>query len=587
MKTLKFLILFFLILSSEALAEEPAWELVSMNPPRGTVSNLFKSDNNDLYSFSINNDYLIYYSSNSGDNWNWFGDINLCGLLVYNNILYTEKVVPDIDGSNYCLFKSYDNGKNWIEIAGIWNKKNPVSRLVRDSNKIYVGIYVSKDIDIYLTTDEGTSWEYRGRMVGGGLQTGFSNLYMHKNVLISFGKSKFNGSYIFISKDAGKTWEIHLFEFADIYMIILKSVNEIYLTSDNGIWLSTDTCKTWVQKYFDKENIYGYGISDDNKYQIVSSNSRGILYSTDYGKTWDISEDFKRLQLFQQYLAIYFLDKEHIYVSPGFMGLYQTLDYGKTWVEKNNGYSSDPPRDFNIVSNNDMYISHFGIFKTENSGKNFSLKGNNNTFFTCIAVNKKGYIFVGQGEQTLNDQSIFRSTDNGETWESCYNRGSMINCIVIDSKDNIYAVVSTANVIRSTDDGKTWTNLTAEGDQLAVNNEDDVFSFEWSKIRRSTDKGLTWDSHPALKEPDPTLSYGSRKIVFNNKTKTTWFGPLPNADHSFWGIFKTTDNGRTWNTINLDQQGLEWYPSASRVAVDSLGCWVGTKNGDKFGIYRS
>ena len=67
------------------------------------------------------------------------------------------------------------------------------------------------------------------------------------------------------------------------------------------------------------------------------------------------------------------------------------------------------------------------------------------------------------------------------------------------------------------------------------------------------------------------------RIIFNNKTKSAFYGYIYLMEPWWSGNIKTTDNGRTWFKDNIDFRVNSW-------AVDSSYCWLASTDN---GIYRS
>ena len=605
MKTTKIIFLFILCFSLNAVAEEPAWKLVSMSPPRGTANWYNVSENGTIYLSAGN----ILYSTNNGDSWDWNGDDNNKYIIAYDDYIFTTKETE----TNYYskIYRSSDKGKTWISCTGdwgrartgIWKDKNYLYALVIDDNTIY---------HIYNSSNYGDNWHYKGNLKDPITR---SNVYLsvYNNIIITSGTAlQTTGTNIKVSLDTGKTWDNIVFPNSQYMHIIIKKPNEIYSISDIGIFLSTDTCKHWKPKYLDGYQVTAFDLSEDKKNMVASVANKGIIFSSDSGKTWVQSNEF--ISRTKNISSILFGTKELTFCNPWYLAPFRSTDFGKTWEEVSNGFSATAPLDFVINPYGEMFISHFGIFKSEDQGLNFKFLGVTDYYFTTLAYNSKGYIFAGQGMYTNEGNGIYRSKDGGKTWESFFKISTGINSIIIDSQDKIYAAISAGSVIRSTDDGETWEELDVNSGYLGINDEGHIFSFSSNIIYRSMDNGESWEE-VGVGEYDPTAGEGYGRIIFNSKTKTAAYYGLVTIDNgrSWWkqedygygfgntnnmyfavdssynwlvaykgGILRSTENGKSWE--RMDTSGLK-HSGFIRPAVSPDGhIYVFGATG---GLYRS
>lgn len=155
---------------------------------------------------------------------------------------------------------------------------------------------------------------------------------------------------------------------------------------------------------------------------------------------------------------------------------------------------------------------------------------------------------------TTND-GIYRSVYGGDQWGKVFTQGQVLSMIEVNS---ILLGAGEIGVLRSSDGGNHWTwVLTEDGrSRKTVLIEDVVYAISMgggtreqfeadplsiaSKLRRSTDGGLTWE----LLDLEHAL--GQRIYDINQ---------LGNAllCSSNLGIFKSDDQGKTWTLIRANQ----------------------------------
>ncbi len=558
MKTLKFLILLFLFLTSKVLAEEPAWELVSMNPPRGNASYFANGANGNIYIAGYHGG--IFYSPNYGESWTRIADNNKHGITCINNSIFTKGDETAESKQKFCVYKSTDNGNNWININGNWDDSSPYSNLVKDSIKLFITIQDSNhNYLVYCSTDEGNSWQNIFKFNYNG-SSSLRDLYSNHNILICIESLMKNmGDSLFVSIDTGKTWKASYFK-NFVYKLIITDNNDIFVSTDTGIWSSKDYGNTWEQKWLSDNRINTFFISDDAKsiYANVMSSpdeTFGLKYSSDGGVNWEYIGGFENLNNLQRAITNINFKDNYLFATPQYLGVYRSEDNGKTWQEKNIGYSDIPPSDF-VFADSSIYMSSWGIFKSTNQGKSFDYLGLQANNLSTIGVNSKGDVFVGDGGSGNTQKGIFRSTDGGKIWENKQSFFTVLG-IVINSKDMLFI----APGYGSKDNGETWSDLGIEADYIGINDEDHIFGFTSGIIYRSTDDGLTWEMK-AKTQIDPTHTEWGCKIIFNNKTKTA----------AYYGLI-TTDNGRTW--FQQDSMGYRFGQTESRhFTVDSTYNWI-------------
>ncbi|MDI6766515.1 MAG: T9SS type A sorting domain-containing protein [Bacteroidota bacterium] len=201
-----------------------------------------------------------------------------------------------------------------------------------------------------------------------------------------------------------------------------------------------------------------------------------------------------------------------------------------------------------------------------------------------ITTNSHGHIFTGTG-----DSGVYRSTDRGENWINVKNYPARVEALAVNSNDFIFAGPS-----NSTDYGESWSDMDFRNDYVfsicAAPNGDlftGVLDFEdyiGGLIYHSMDNGDHWTNiNNGL---DSTLSLS----IFQHSSGNLFVGsiwidvyvdkPPPNQWFFYGGLRSSTDNGRTWLTLD----GLYNY-TVSSLKEDRQG-WIfaGTYGN---GMYRS
>lgn len=116
----------------------------------------------------------------------------------------------------------------------------------------------------------------------------------------------------------------------------------------------------------------------------------------------------------------------------------------------------------------------------------------------CIAVKSNGHIFVGS-----DSAKVLRSTDGGATFTKTYvmaNQGSFNKVYEIceTAAGTMLGYATAGRIFRSTDSGNSWTVINAAlgsgGPFYMSVQSNTVYVHEGSRIKQSTDDGLTWSN---------------------------------------------------------------------------------------------
>jgi photosystem II stability/assembly factor-like uncharacterized protein len=610
-------ILAFILSLSAINAAEPYWELYSMTPPRGMVWNFAQSKITDNIFLSSNNG--VFKSTNHGESWR----LVLSGGPVYKVIITDNGYLFAIqrwglnygtDNNKHAVYRSFDDGETWESIKDFWTDQPSGGSVCAPFNVISDGNYIFmsliKDIlgdeklDFYYTNDFGNSWSKSFTLIAKesineqDLNFVQSKINYFKDSTIIQCKLDSDSNFLLKSKDFGKSWSKTSYGF---YINEFYSVNknELYITTTNGLYYSSDEGDNWSLKWL--EGVFTLNMIKKNDTIIVSTFRNGIYYSHNGGDTWenikpiDIILDYKLDDVYTFPQSPFTIDNNgRIYNSQGESGIYITDDGGNSWQESDDGFSALNPYDLIFNKKGEALITARGVFKSDPTLKNWKLLGLKGYSLKHIAENSKGKLFACDWfSDWYFPHSIFRSTDDGKTWSSL---GEYYAFWLLCSTNDVLLRSTGDNApCTSSDDGDTWVCHDILHSRIGVNGRGNLFSLGWcdldypSCIYSSIDNGKTWnfvggDGYWGRRTDDYNSPfYFQFKTVFNNKTKSSWFGPAE-FDFNLQVIYKTTDDGLTWKSKILNND-YDWYPSSDLVAVDSLGCWIAPRDG--YGIYRS
>jgi|GEM_PF-546533 len=346
-----------------------------------------------------------------------------------------------------------------------------------------------------------------------------------------------------------------------ILSIAIKG-NNVFVATDDGIYLSTDDGNNWFKKHdstLDASQL-SYSISY-NFFKKLLGNSNDIY------DLWA-----------QRYLflcdAVYASD-DMIFANIGFNhgGIFISTDNGDHW--NNNSLPMATTCCFAKIDSNIFFGQYNfpigGVWITTNMGKSWKTTLENTS---VVALAQSGNtIFAG----TLG-KGIYATTDNGDSWIQ-KNNGLTTDTIISLSVNgkNIYAGSWNQGVFVSMDNGDSWhrrndglTNWTIR--RIAVNGNN-IFVGTWNGIFLSTDNGLTWIERNKGLTDKFILS-----LAINGNQ--LWAGTRK-------GLFLSTDMGASWlpknNGLNeIDIMGLDTINNNILAASRTNGVFLSTNNGNNW-----
>ncbi len=286
-----------------------------------------------------------------------------------------------------------------------------------------------------------------------------------------------------------------------------------------------------------------------------------VLRSNDAGNTW---ESIFKASKGTNYVRISYMNNGVIFLGTWYEdeGVYISTDYGNTW-----NLTEDPL----LLGDNSSSPSF--TYLTDSiflglSGDNFLIKSTDGgTSWSIVdSVSEKltneSPVYLGNGiciaafEESSFKDRIWRSTDYGDTWTlTLPSSGTYFEVEEIAYLDNGHCIATiespsnTYHYFKSTDYGVTWID---KGIMCSLNKKPrsycnlgggKVLAYQYNSpyyyIRESTDYGETWN---ALSQVDDLgkLSYGSGKV-------------FAGSDYGTFGSVRiSNDGGSTWTDNHLE-----------------------------------
>jgi len=395
-----------------------------------------------------------------------------------------------------------------------------------------------------------------------------------------------SGNIIYTSTDKGLTWSENLVYSSSNSFIELQAKNNWIVAkrynpnvvNSYAIHLSTDNGLSWSRissspDYFINTNLMvsdsGYLYAVD-QYEVQFSRYRQLARYD--GVQWNrIGNTIPFFAGGVSTLAIDRLNTIYLGTSgstqPG-PGLFISTDYGTTWR------LSQFRRNFNIINvsvPNKIIVGTVpigaidgGIFVSTDGGTSWAGMGITDKIVSSVAVDSSGIMFAS------TDDGVYRYNAVEENWDPTELTNNAYDALLITKSNRIVTTSSTLGVFYSTDQGRTWIVSGPKArDVVTMTTNDSGYIFAGTlggRIFVSTNRGTSWSQVPSGLICDyiySIVSYGSEVYVGTD-----------------CGVYKTTDNGESWQNISKGYIN----GSAYALAVKSNGeLFAGTN----FGVYRS
>lgn len=347
---------------------------------------------------------------------------------------------------------------------------------------------------------------------------------------------------------------------------------------------STNSGKIFTKTNFPSQNvILDIAINPLNSNVVyVGTLSSGVFKTTDGGTTWQlvlstccINDVEIHIQDTSFVIAV---TGDFLYGEIG--NVFKTTNGGNSWEILNEGLPKDINRylyavAINPINKDEIYLGSFGfgVYKTTNGGINWKqTKVMTIWGMVCLDPDSSNHIYSASYLS-----GVVKTTNEGKDWEILdfkdvpTTQGGLSNIIFDPHNHNtLWVAGGTFGLLKSTDRGKTWQTTSMHGTfdtyivEVAVHPKDSnviyVGQTGWMgrNLYRSTNRGVTWTN----------LQLGSDYVTAIEQVKFD-----PNNSNIIYictdpfGIFKSTNNGASWFTIN---NGLIYFSDSLLYSVETI-----------------
>ncbi len=477
------------------------------------------------------------------------------------------------------VYRSTDGGKTWtaqgLNSSRVW-------AIASDGKYLYQGteggLFRSADAGVtWVAANDGLTWP-----LVGAIAISDSGVFVGT-------RGEYGGVYR--STNAANSWTLTGLSGRQVYC--LAANNSILLAGgpagsaySGGLFISTDNGGTWGQSINRGAlGINSAAIGDTNLF-ATDLNNQGIFVSTDRGASWQSQNGGSSIAIIGKNIFV-----GAFYNTIGFL----STDNGMTWSQ--------------TVTPGDIYamaVSHdtifaatdHGIFGSANLGSSWTDVGPGLTqsWFYSIAV-ANGYVYAG--------------SSTGEIWRRPLSQMVIVNLpspTLVSPKNNSTLTSDSVAVVWNSVRGATSYRLQVAYDSQfksifleAGQVKDTTFAVEglssntifYWRVTGNNSAGSvswspTWSFHAGVDTSNQAKSWVNVGVLGNSAVRAlaSYKGALF-AGTYYDGVFRSTDNGLTWQTTNV---GLIDSSISSLAASDSgiyAGAFQDAAGVTHAGVYRS
>jgi photosystem II stability/assembly factor-like uncharacterized protein len=568
MKKIILLIVFLLLSFLKVTSTEPFWEHV--NTPEIGVANAIDNDSlGNLYIFAQNG---LWISTNQGDYWKQIYSVE--------SVRWDEPVYAiNSDGMiavaiNANIILSSNLGDSWVSINPAWNHLDGNINAMQWLHKnLYVLSFNDDSVSIYYTNFIDTNWHQCGKAVAAYNAKVFDILNESCLGILTYQFSdNFEEDILCLTSNGGETWDNIHFSSGYINSMKYYAKDSVFIGTSEGLKIIKN--HKIIESYSPFTiPVFSFLFLNPKEYYLGTDDF--IYFTLDSGKTWNHS--YKGLE---NLVTIYYYSKSidgirrapngYLFLLSGKGTIFRSTNGGDSWNSSSNAFFSSRIDGLAFDKNKNVYLAAYDLYKSSDYGNSWSaIGGLKGDIITSVFINREGHIIVG----AMFSDGSYKSKDEGKTWEKLKVRP--LNNIIENKRGYLFSPPE----YRSFDGGDNWevmpqNGIPAIGNYISLNYKDDLFSLFDSEIFRSIDNGDNWDT---VFYKDYIQTYSQQPIIFYPDK------PIGIAHISGYEIsnVKTTDNGNTW--FEADASNYVRYPNGRGfkwdfpLAIDSLDnmYWLG------------
>lgn len=418
---------------------------------------------------------------------------------------------------------------------------------------------------IYRSSDGGETWE---RVLDlGSLATAIRDMAVNAQGHVFASASDLFTPRLYRSKDKGANWEKILLGSPDVPVICLavNAQDQLLAGTAKGIYRSFDDGDTWLLSDVRLDSLLIQELSAGPDGQIFAGTKTGLYRSAAAGNSWD------KVALNAEVHTVAATNSGLVFAAAD-SSIYRSADNGDSWEPLGWNFGRISVLAFH-TGGQALAGNAAGLFKSSDSGNSWQPAGLFDRAVYALAHEAGNTLLAG------TSAGVFVSSDNTSTWFPA-NRG-LGNTYVTSFSESpdgaLYAgtrgtyfgrgffQIIGSGVYRSPDGGNSWENVLSEphvfsavhvtpSGHILAQRVERTISRSFFYLHRSADQGVTWGQ----------VDFVGQALDFVNNAQGHVFACAPwyeSGGHGSnpGGIYKSADNGLSWDSVLLESGGLASY----------------------------
>jgi len=428
---------------------------------------------------------------------------------------------------------------------------------------------------VYLSTNNGTNWT--------AINSGLTSLNVY--ALAVSGTNIFAGAYgqgVFKTTNNGTNWTQVNTGLTHLYVISLAvSGTNIFAMTDGGIYKSTNSGTNWTQVNSGLTNLNVRTLAFSGTNIFAGTYGSGVYLSTNNGTNWVASGLTNSIV---QSLAV---SGTNIFAGIYGGGVSFSTNNGISWTAVNNGITNLDVRALAVTGNN-LFAGTYGggVFLSTNNGtiwyqKSHGFTGQQNITTLYITNN---YIFAGANSAWRLDLNYPLPEPSQLLSPSDNSIDNPLNLNLVWNKTQ-YAMLYNVLFASDASFNNTIIDTLLTDTTLAIANLSTFTNYYWKvRVKIISDWG-PFSDYFTFRTGSPWipmyngLSNGQIVRAFTTIGNNIFAGTQSN------GVYKSTDNGLNWISVNngLSNQNilsLTSYNNFLYAGTSLGGIYQSTNNGD-------
>jgi len=568
MKIIHALSVLICILSATFISEaQHPWTRITPTPQENTINDITRIPGTDRL-VAVCAGSTIMMSDDEGETWDLtFNPGGMNNHYLCKGIHFVSETTGFINGGRETILKTTDGGQTWdLKYQGTsiyeWQCINDIEFL-SDT----LGFAVGDHGQLLVTSDAGESWQ----AIETAVQTDFNQVVFTDSLT----------GFIFMyntnclkTTDGGVTWtygvlsdELPQGQLFDCYFTNETTgfvfINENASNYNGYIFKTTDAGLTWTQVFSDYSAYTGKFAFFNELQGMITCETwmylTKILLTNDGGLSWsEISEPWVPSGASN---SMIYTDQSTAITVGSYGMIYKTTDEGMSWEPKYDRLFSGDIYDAQFLNQNTGYslvnagsggVAGIGIKKTVDGGNNWNYIYENYWSYDLDFHFLTADIGFGVTRSFNDTISLLKTTDGGENWTEISTGYEFTPTDIKFIDENNGLISGEYLVIKTTDGGLNWQDVTPGSgwntfNEIEYRSANEVFtagsvSYQTTSVSVSSDGGRSWlssspgDFGPAVGIAIPD---GNTLVITSDLE-----------------IFKSVDNGQTWNqstTTNPNQ----------------------------------